>query len=115
MTKSEDRMTNSGSDFVRPLRHSDFVIRHFFQMSAPALSSAPAAGFTSERFAAHLAASGHLPAWWLEARKAAWNQFLALPLPASTDERWRFSNLKGISFDGFDLAGAPGGAAPAAP
>jgi len=84
-------------------------------MSAPALSSAPPTGFTSERFAAHLAASGHLPAWWLEAKKAAWNQFLALPLPASTDERWRFSSLKGISFDGFDLAGALAGSAPAAP
>ncbi|HEY0967389.1 MAG TPA: Fe-S cluster assembly protein SufD [Opitutaceae bacterium] len=72
-------------------------------MSAPVLSSPPATGLTAERFAAHLAQRAYLPAWWLDAKKAAWDRFLALPLPARNDERWRFSSTKGISFDGFDL------------
>ena len=63
--------------------------------------------FTQERFAAHLANRSDLPAWWLEAKKAAWNQYLALPLPVRTDERWRFSNLKGIDLAGFVLPGQP--------
>ncbi len=77
--------------------------------SVPALSQAdtPVPGFTSDRFAAHLANRADLPAWWLEAKKAAWNQYLALPLPVRTDERWRFSNLKGITLDGFELPTEP--------
>jgi Fe-S cluster assembly protein SufD len=72
-------------------------------MSAPALSSSALPGLDSTRFAAHLSLRATLPAWWLEAKKAAWNQFLALPLPSRTDENWRFSNLKGLDLDGFTL------------
>jgi Fe-S cluster assembly protein SufD len=74
-------------------------------MSAPALSSstAPAEGLSSARFAQHLSQRAYLPAWWLEAKKAAWNRFTALPLPSRTDETWRFSNLKGLDLDGFSL------------
>ena len=60
-------------------------------------------GFTSELFAAHLAAESSMPAWWLEAKKAAWNQFLALPMPKKNDELWRFSNIGALSLDGYGL------------
>ncbi|MBP6506154.1 MAG: Fe-S cluster assembly protein SufD [Opitutaceae bacterium] len=63
--------------------------------------------FTSERFVAHIANRHDLPAWWLEIKKAAWNQYLALPLPTRTDERWRYSNIKGIDLAGFVLPGQP--------
>lgn len=72
-------------------------------MSAPALSSSALPGLDSTRFAAHLSERASLPAWWLETKKAAWNQFLALPLPSRTDENWRFSHLKGLDLDGFTL------------
>ncbi len=72
-------------------------------MSAPALSSSALPGLDSALFAAHLSDRASLPAWWLEAKKAAWNQFLALPQPSRTDENWRFSNLKDLNLDGFTL------------
>jgi Fe-S cluster assembly protein SufD len=60
-------------------------------------------GFTAERFAAHLEQHRQLPAWWLETKRAAWEQFQALPLPVRTNELWRFSNLAGIRLDGYEL------------
>jgi Fe-S cluster assembly protein SufD len=72
-------------------------------MSAPALSSSALPGLDSALFAAHLSQRASLPAWWLEAKKAAWNQFLALPLPSRTDENWRYSHLKGLDLEGFTL------------
>lgn len=83
-------------------------------MSASALAPSPAAaGLDSARFAHHLGQRAALPAWWLEAKKAAWNQFLALPLPKRTDETWRFSNLKGVDLADYTLPTEP--AAPAFP
>ncbi|GAB1489631.1 Fe-S cluster assembly protein SufD [Opitutaceae bacterium] len=84
-------------------------------MSAPVLNSAPVTGLTAERFAAHLAQQADLPAWWLDAKKAAWDRFLALPAPARNDERWRFSNIKGISFEGYDLPETPANVVPHLP
>ena len=79
-------------------------------MSASALNTSPASGpsaalpgLDTARFATHLSQRAYLPAWWLENKKAAWNQFLALPLPSRTDENWRFSNLKGLDLSGFTL------------
>jgi Fe-S cluster assembly protein SufD len=69
-------------------------------MSAPALDTADANGLNAERFATHLAQRASLPAWWLAAKQAAWNQFNALPLPVRTNELWRFSNLQGLHLDG---------------
>ena len=63
-------------------------------------------GFTEELFAAHLAAEATMPAWWLEAKKAAWAQFQALPMPKRNDELWRFSNISGIALDGYTLSNA---------
>lgn len=76
-------------------------------MSAPALSSDALPGLDSARFAQHLSQRAYLPAWWLEAKKSAFNQFNALPLPSRSDETWRFSNLKGIDLSGFALPEDP--------
>ncbi len=74
-------------------------------MSAlPESNSELLTGFTSELFAAHLAAEASMPGWWLEAKKAAWNQFLALPMPKKNDELWRFSNISTLSLEGYGLA-----------
>ena len=62
--------------------------------------------FSSDAFASHLAGIGHLPAWWLDLKRAAWDRFVALPLPARTDELWRFSTVAGIKFDGCTIADA---------
>ena len=65
--------------------------------------STPSTGLNSERFAMHLSQRAALPDWWLEAKKAAWNQYNALPMPSRSDERWRFSNLKGLELEGYIL------------
>jgi len=64
-------------------------------------------GLNSERFAMHLSQRAALPDWWLETKKTAWNQFNALPMPTRNDERWRFSNLKGLDLDGYVLPEEP--------
>ena len=59
--------------------------------------------FTAEVFAAHLERVRHLPAWWLDRKRAAYARFASLPMPKRTDEGWRFSNLSGLTLDGFNL------------
>ncbi|WP_415908716.1 Fe-S cluster assembly protein SufD [Oleiharenicola sp. Vm1] len=66
-------------------------------------ASAVVGAFTREAFAAHLARVKHLPAWWLDRKKAAYERFAALPMPKRTDEGWRFSNYGGLTLDGFAL------------
>ena len=70
--------------------------------------------FTPEAFAAHLATLGAAPAWWLDRKRAAYEKFAALPMPARTDEMWRFSTIATLTLAGFttsdvgrQLAGAP--------
>jgi Fe-S cluster assembly protein SufD len=75
---------------------------------APALSTL--GGFTAEAFALHLAGQAGAPDWWLERKRAAYEEFAARPMPRRTDESWRFSRLEGFALDGF----APASAAPAA-
>src|SRR5262245_49832875 len=77
-------------------------------MSAP--SSAPATtvrspigAFGPDIFASHLASLAATPAWWLDRKRAAFEKFLALPLPKRTDESWRFSNIASLTLDGFAL------------
>lgn len=72
--------------------------------NAADLSPAITGAFTEEAFRAHLAAEASLPSWWLEAKKAAWQNFLSLPMPARTDESWRFSNLSGLSLGNYQPA-----------
>ena len=59
--------------------------------------------FTREAFAAHLERVKHLPAWWLDRKRAAYARFAALPMPRRTDEGWRFSNLSTLTLEGFHL------------
>ena len=69
-------------------------------ISTPAIRSAIAA-FTPEAFATHLASQPSFPSWWIERKRAAYTRFAALPLPTRTDEAWRFSNISGLSLEGF--------------
>lgn len=62
--------------------------------------------FTQEAFAAHLARVAHLPAWWLDRKRAAYARFAAAPMPQRTNEGWRFSNLSTLTLDGFNAAPA---------
>jgi Fe-S cluster assembly protein SufD len=62
--------------------------------------------FTAEAFAAHLERVKHLPSWWLDRQRAAYARFAALPMPRRTDEGWRFSNLAGLTLDGFTVGRA---------
>jgi Fe-S cluster assembly protein SufD len=59
--------------------------------------------FTREAFEAHLARVRHLPAWWLDRKRAAFERFVALPMPRRTDEGWRFSNLAGLTLEDFKI------------
>src|SRR3954452_20797875 len=44
---------------------------------------------------------GEPAAWRAEARSSAWQRFESLPMPARTDEAWRFSPLKALELGGF--------------
>jgi Fe-S cluster assembly protein SufD len=68
-----------------------------------AISLSPNGAFTPGAFAAHISGLGHLPKWWLDRKREAWSRFEALPLPARTDELWRFSTVAGIKLDGYAL------------
>jgi Fe-S cluster assembly protein SufD len=73
--------------------------------ASPTLTDAATGSFTPELFAAHLASVAHLPAWWLDRKREAWDRFNALPLPKRTDETWRFATLTGLKLDGYTLPG----------
>ena len=87
-------------------------------MSAPTLTETTSltGSFTAEVFAAHLDRVKHLPAWWLDRKRAAYERFISLPMPKRTDEGWRFSNLATLTLDGFEVGrvipNAPPDAAP---
>jgi Fe-S cluster assembly protein SufD len=59
--------------------------------------------FTREAFAAHLERVKHLPVWWLDRKRAAYERFAAAPMPKRTNEGWRFSNLATLTLEGFNL------------
>jgi Fe-S cluster assembly protein SufD len=63
----------------------------------------PIGSFAPDIFASHVASVAGAPAWWLERKRAAFETFASLPLPKRTDESWRFSNLAGLTLDGFAL------------
>ncbi len=84
----------------------------------PALSAPTSlvGSFTPEVFAAHLASlPPTLPAWWIARKRAAYDRFAALPLPARTDESWRFSNIGTLTLDGFTLPVAAATSVPHSP
>jgi Fe-S cluster assembly protein SufD len=82
-------------------------------MTATTVSHPPAlvGAFTRAAFETHLASLPPLPEWWLARKRAAFERFAALPLPIRTDEAWRFSNVAGLTLDGFALP-APARAVP---
>ena len=41
------------------------------------------------------------PAWYLEDRGQAWREFEALPMPARTEQAWRFASLGKVALEGF--------------
>lgn len=59
--------------------------------------------FSREAFEAHLAQVSHLPAWWLDRKRAAYERFESLPMPARSDEFWRFSSLARLTLEDFAL------------
>ncbi len=65
--------------------------------------TATVGSFTREVFDAHLARVAHLPAWWLDRKRAAYERFTTSPMPKRTDEGWRFSNFQSLSLDGYQL------------
>lgn len=72
-------------------------------MSAPTLSATRSTigSFTAGAFAEHLATQNGRPAWWLDRKRAAYETFATLPMPARTNEAWRFSNIGTLTLDGF--------------
>jgi Fe-S cluster assembly protein SufD len=66
-------------------------------------STSVVGAFTPAVFEAHLARVAHLPAWWLERKRAAYARFASLPMPKRTNEGWRFSNYKALTLEGFSL------------
>ncbi len=75
-------------------------------MSSVATSTNLTGSFTREAFAAHLERVKHLPAWWLDRKRAAYERFAAAPMPKRTNEGWRFSNLATLTLDGFNATPA---------
>jgi Fe-S cluster assembly protein SufD len=57
--------------------------------------------FTREVFDAHLERVKHLPAWWLDRKRAAYERFTTAAMPKRTNEGWRFSNFSAVTLDGF--------------
>jgi Fe-S cluster assembly protein SufD len=78
-------------------------------------SDAAPSAFTADAFAAHLGALGHLPQWWLDRKREAWDRFTALPLPKRTDELWRFSSVAGLTLPPRIAPPAPAALPAAAP
>jgi len=72
--------------------------------ASPAIVQASTVGsFTAEAFAAHLGAQKHLPARWLDRKRAAYEKFASLPMPKRGDEAWRFSNIGTLTLEGFEV------------
>ena len=72
-----------------------------------------AGAFTAGAFAAHIDSLAGAPAWWIDRKKAAYAKFASLPMPARTDEPWRFSTLSGLGLSGFDPGAKAAGKDPA--
>jgi Fe-S cluster assembly protein SufD len=47
-----------------------------------------------------------LPAWFIDQQRAAWTQFQSLPMPARTDQAWRFSNIGALDLSPYSPVGA---------
>src|SRR3954464_2641037 len=72
-------------------------------MTALSESKTLTGSLTREALAAHPEGVKHLPAGGLDRKRAAYERFASLPMPRRTDEGWRFSNLSGLSLEGYNL------------
>jgi Fe-S cluster assembly protein SufD len=74
-------------------------------MSSPAplqiTPRSPIGAFGADAFAAHLAGQTAVPSWWLDRKRAAYDKYVALPMPKRNDESWRFSNIATLTVEGF--------------
>ncbi len=59
---------------------------------------------SADAFQRHLACLRNAPGWVARLKKEQRERFDELPLPVRTDEKWRFSNTRNLSLDGFELA-----------
>ena len=59
-------------------------------------------GFTQEAFQAFLD-TRHEPAWLTELRLESFSQFLSLPLPSTSDEEWRRTDIRLLRLDRYPL------------
>ena len=48
--------------------------------------------------------SGGLPHWFRAQQRTAWDEFNALPMPARTDQAWRFSSVKALDLSPYHIA-----------
>jgi Fe-S cluster assembly protein SufD len=68
------------------------------------------AGFAQETFDSFLA-DRREPAWLVELRRSAWNVFNRLPLPDTSQEEWRRTDIRGFHLDRFGPSVPPPSAA----
>ncbi len=48
-----------------------------------------------------------LPTWFADQQRSAWTQFQSLPMPARTDQAWRFSSVSALDLAPFSTMSAP--------
>jgi Fe-S cluster assembly protein SufD len=48
-------------------------------------------------------ANDNLPSWLHDQRASAWTQFQSLPMPARTDQAWRFSNIAALDLTPYSI------------
>lgn len=60
-------------------------------------------GFDQQSFDAFLAARKNEPAWLTAQRRAAWHQFLELPMPNRTEEEWMRTDIRLFKWDNYTL------------
>lgn len=48
--------------------------------------------------------STDLPQWFRDQQRTAWDEFNTLPMPARTDQAWRFSSVKALDLAPYNLA-----------
>ncbi|MGD9720209.1 MAG: Fe-S cluster assembly protein SufD [Pirellulales bacterium] len=64
--------------------------------------AATSLGFREETFAAFLQARDE-PAWLCDQRRAAWQEFAALPMPSQRDEEWMRTDIRTFHLNHFGL------------
>ena len=54
-----------------------------------------------ETFANHLDRINVVPAWLLDLKRTAWNNFITAPMPKHNESTWRFSNTQSLNLDNY--------------